>query len=625
MKGVWVATFIKRVGVAADPIDLDDYAAQEFIMHARASQRPLEGGLRVAVGCFSLCSLMMLAGACRKTAQEKAPPASTGHGGSFGDEPEMIMPVETADQAALEELASLGELPSFRRRIYRQQSSHDRGKGDDSGIRLYGNGNRDLNNFVCKGEGADSGHPLIPLVFDLAQCPERYVKGLVLSRFEGSGQMTRLWLTALSLRVGSAGDQVLRIYVDDATTPLLKVSLAKAPDGSAGEMFAKPFGAESPHFLAWHYPVVFGKRLIVSIDRLGTLDTLYHQTDVALDAMPMARVAADPRLDARTAAKKALATYQPARMEHALVKATSFTLEPEKSVVVADLEGPATVRAVKLRVPTSSTSSMPARVQPATLAALDRIDLNVTWNESVSDAFTVTLAELFAATLDAPIGESLPLSATPPTTEGADQGLTLRLPMPFEKRARFTLTNHGPNAQTLQWGIDGDGNLPIAPFGHFFVQRNDTKGPLLKEGNKRHPLAHATGRGRYVGTCLMLQGHALSGADLNVDPFNFLEGNERGLIDAVLAIPGTGTEDYLDDAFYFYGGAKATPFAHVWGIKSDPTTAPAPAAHAQVSGCRWHVFNDAIDFNQSFQLDLEIGPSDPTLLDRYRSVGFLYR
>jgi hypothetical protein len=45
----------------------------------------------------------------------------------------------------------------------------------------------------------------------------------------------------------------------------------------------------------------------------------------------------------------------------------------------------------------------------------------------------------------------------------------------------------------------------------------------------------------------------------------------------------------------------------------------------RVSACRWHALAAAIDYESSFELDLEIGPGEPALLDRYRSVALSYR
>jgi hypothetical protein len=98
---------------------------------------------------------------------------------------------------------------------------------------------------------------------------------------------------------------------------------------------------------------------------------------------------------------------------------------------------------------------------------------------------------------------------------------------------------------------------------------------------------------------------------------NFLEGDELALLDGEPAVVGTGTEDYFNGAFYFESGPAATPFAQWWDVADDGTA-------GRASACRWHVLGDTIDFNESADINIEIGPADPAMLDRYRSVAFFY-
>ena len=241
--------------------------------------------------------------------------------------------------------------------------------------------------------------------------------------------------------------------------------------------------------------------------------------------------------------------------------------------------------------------------------------LRVSWDEAAQPDLDLPLVELFAAALAVPEGASLALGST---DQGDDVELFLRLPMPFEARAEWILTNAGTDALDVDLAVDVADGVPAAPWGRLQVQRFETNAPA--DGD--HPLASASGRGRLVGVCLMTEGHGMADAEFLAGPLNFLEGDERGVIDGVPALRGTGTEDYLNGSFYFEDGPFAGPFAQVWDIVADPTD---PLGDGQVSACRWHVLGDAVDFSSSLQLELEIGPGEPALLDRYRSVAFLYR
>src|SRR4051794_33195511 len=79
---------------------------------------------------------------------------------------------ELADSEALADLTRFEDLSMARPdRLYRQQSSHDRGE-DSGGIELFKNGNKDLNNWVCASSDAELGKPLAKASFDLPACPE---------------------------------------------------------------------------------------------------------------------------------------------------------------------------------------------------------------------------------------------------------------------------------------------------------------------------------------------------------------------------------------------------------------------------------------------------------------------
>jgi hypothetical protein len=53
----------------------------------------------------------------------------------------------------------------------------------------------------------------------------------------------------------------------------------------------------------------------------------------------------------------------------------------------------------------------------------------------------------------------------------------------------------------------------------------------------------------------------------------------------------------------------------VWGVDES---------RGKASACRWNVHGTELDFQQSLEATLEIGPGMPELLDRYRTVAFLY-
>ncbi len=506
-----------------------------------------------------------------------------------------VLPAEVADEPSLARLADFGALPVFQSGRYLQQSSEDRRTGERQQIALWDNGNRDFNNFVCRGAQADAPPSKVPFVFDLPACPETYVEGLVLSRFEGSGRLSRLWLTAASIRRAAPDRELIRIYVDDEVTPRIEAPLAEMLAGK-NEIFGPPFGAQSARYLAWYYPLVFAKKLIVSLDRTASDDLYFHQTDVVLDEPPEPRQAAQARLSKRDDARNV--SLPPAESE----RKSELELRGGEAQTI-ELEGPATIVSASLKVPQDR------------LAALLDVRLRVTWDDESEPAIDLPLADLYAA-WDEPVERpSLALAAH---IRKDEVELTLGLPMPFDSRARFVLESPAHlGSLPLVLGLGLVPRVPSQPWGHLSVQRSET---VEAKTDSVHAILRARGPGRLAGVCADLRGHGMPEGRKRGHPFHFLEGDETITIDSVQRAGGTGTEDYFNGAFYFEDGPRGTPYAQVWNISPK-----LPGGQARVSTCRWHVLGDTIDFASSLEMSLEIGPGVPSVLDRFLTVAYLYR
>lgn len=503
---------------------------------------------------------------------------------AFVAEPETIVPAELADEAALASLADVAGLARLGAPGHLARSStEDRGDAPPTGIALLDGGNRDMNHFVCRSDDAERlGGDLVPFTFD-GPCPEPWVRGFVIARLEGSGTMARLWMTLLSARSAAIDREILRIYVDDEREPVVQVPLAAAFDGSASEMFASPFGAEAATRLAWYYPVVFGSRIVVSIDRLGRADLYYAQLDAWIDDAPTPRTRAASRLPARDAARMALGPRMP---PSGTLASETFALTAGAPVVVADLVGPGTIDALAIDVD-------PARLTDVRVA--------VRWDGATEPAIDATLAELFAAWL----------------APRLDAPFVLDLPMPFATRAEWTLTQTSGASTSATMRIDGRTGAIASDAGRLHLVVAETLGPTEISD---HVILDVPVAARLARVCMALEGHGDGGTGILDDPFNFLEGDERFVPDGDLAraIRGTGTEDYFDSAFYFEEGPFETPFAAAWDATRDDATGT-----ARVTACRTH--RDApIEGNSSLRATLEIGPARPDLLDRYRTATLYY-
>jgi hypothetical protein len=512
---------------------------------------------------------------------------------------------ELADAESLELFLDPLRAPIFGNGRYFQTGSYDRESGAVPPAAFLANGNRDMNHFACRGvEGSVNDAQIVPMIFDVATCPESYVKGVALARIEGSGRLVRFWMTASSLRHGAiANEEILRIWVDDDPNPVVEEPLAAFIDGSAGEMFAPPFGDGPGDHVAWYYPVVFGKKIVVGLDNLGPLEYYYDQVAVVLDREPVARKAAATRLDIRDDAISVLNGMDKAGELHGLlVEPLAFSALAGQTMTLLERKSAATIHSIRVAVAKDM------------LPLLQQVEWQVTWDDATTPAMKLPMSDLFVSSLDAPELGKASLGLARFDNNGVVE-LELRVPMPFEQSAKFVVRNDNANPVDFTVSMRGIAMAPSEAFGHLYVERQETVAPAL---GKTHPLANVTGRGKWAGTCMMLEGDGI-GDKTPVDlPLNFLEGDEFGTLDGERTIRGTGTEDYLNGAFYFEAGSHASPFAQWWGTRVNGLI-------GQTNACRFHLLGDTIDFAQSATLELEIGPGIPETLVRYRTITFLYR
>ncbi|HKU40573.1 MAG TPA: DUF2961 domain-containing protein, partial [Polyangiales bacterium] len=474
---------------------------------------------------------------------------------------------ELADARALARLSSWQSLPVLGPiQHYTQHSSYDRGTEDHT-FPLTNHGNRDFNNFVCASKDASIGaEQMAPYKYDLAECREDYVRGVVLSRFEGAGRMVRMWFGMQSLVFAPADTELLRIYVDDDPKPRIEARLQEVLDGRAGEIFAPPFGAGSPTRMAWYYPVSFEKKLIVAVDRLGELDNIFFQCDYVSDAESRAASSRE-RLPERDAAFTQLgAVFHPAGTQQLLHGPLALTLAEGESQTVR-LRGPATLNELQVQV------------REEAVASLAQIGVQVRWDGASAPAIDVSLADLLGGSVP-PESSSLALSSM---LEYSDRLITLKLPMPFRERAELRFENRGPREASFGVQLRGARVVPAERFGYLHVQRTELLGPTRE---LQRTAVSARGRGRLVGVCNEVQGHPDANAGIMYHPLNLLEGDVRVRADERLVLNGTGSEEYADDVFYFVDAPHANAFVQAWGTSQ--------VGHA--SFCRWHVLGTELDF-----------------------------
>lgn len=497
---------------------------------------------------------------------------------------------ELADAELLALWGDWSAIPRLDDRRLTESSTADRGDDAPLPLPLLDNGNKDLNNFVCRSRDARplADEPIVPHHFDLDECPEDWVTGSVVARAEGyGGYASRIWLTTLGMRSGGGGDEILRVYRDDDRTPAVQATLRELADGLVTPFFVPPRSATQRAAVVLRHPIAFDHRLVVTLDRLEWLGAYYAQVDVERTGASRPRHDGAP-LDAARSAALALA---PRVTGTAVADDAEYIIAAGEVAPLAGGTGTGTVQRIAVTAPDVET--------------LADLWLLATWDGVQTPAIDAPLASLVGAGLgaaphDAPI-------AGLRAGDGGGVVAELLWPMPFRNGFELALRAQDLGG-TVRATVVVDFAAPPADHGSLHVVRRVTTGPT----DGPHRIADVSGAGAYAGTWLYLEGHPTD-PEVSVDPLAFLEGDPVGWVDGVLAMNGTGTEDYLDSAFYFANGPFATLDAGA--VQIEP---------GRVTAYRFHLLTDAVQFGTSFRLDLEVGPGDPAMLDRYETVAFFY-
>jgi hypothetical protein len=180
-----------------------------------------------------------------------------------------------------------------------------------------------------------------------------------------------------------------------------------------------------------------------------------------------------------------------------------------------------------------------------TIAAADphygrTVTLRMYWDGEEQPSVESPLGDFFAAGHGIPaVVNSLPVQVS---SEG--RAYNCYWPMPYRKSARITVTNDSPvhPVNALFWHIDGVtlANLPEKTA--YFHAQYRQEFPCTS--GRDYVILDAEGAGHYVGTVLSVHANSANW---------FGEGDDRFFIDGetVPSLRGTGTEDYVSDAWGF--------------------------------------------------------------------------
>ncbi len=518
-------------------------------------------------------------------------------------------PLAPETDQGLAELSDWRGLPHLRNDRYEQFSSHHRRPG----TLLVEPGGKDFDNFI-----ALSGLSLPTLMehVDRADTDGGTLGGYVLASVDdGPGFVSRMFFTRFRLDDVLAGNrffdlpdlgrfeyEVLRIYVDDLSRPVMEVPVADLGESAP---FAKPMAGRTVAATISYTPISFQKRLRVVLGRTNTFCAYFYHVDVK-------------RIESVTRA------FSPRLADDVAYGACAEMLDRAGDVREASagdggwmqvVDVPAGGEAVAFSDSSGGTlTRLGVSFDDAMAGRLAGVDLRVFYDGAEGAAFDIPL-DVFCGARE----QLAPLRTLALRVERAEGGASAEmcLPMPYRQSVRVVVRNRGDGSVSLKISGHVDRSMPVEPWGYLHARTFAVAGPQAEKS--RFEVLSVSGRGRYVGTFLFVAGDG----DRRMGPFraslNILEGNEEGVIDGVTKIFGTGTEDYFNGGFYFGRGAFDSPFAAANYVKGGLASEP-----GVVSCCRWHVLSDAIDFQESFRLRFQYGVDNPAMVQRYASVAYYY-
>jgi len=340
----------------------------------------------------------------------------------------------------------------------------------------------------------------------------------------------------------------------------------------------------------------------------------------ALLATPSAAIAA-PALPADPAfadlfSLARLRTYKSRRSsswDRAGGNADSVPVEPGASATLLDVSGPGVITHIWFTI----NSDDPMHLKNLVLRAW--------WDGEISPSIAVPIGDFYGLGL----GEYFTFQSALLTVAPA-KALNSYFEMPFATAARLTLTNEGPKrTDNLYFAVDYV-NLASLPesLGRFHAQfrqaapchgwTNDwtnnwdpaIDGRKNLDGAGNYVFLEAAGRGHFVGvTQSVLQ---------NQNEW-FGEGDDMIFIDGdkMPTINGTGTEDYYNGAWDFYGQQFA--YQH----NGAPYIVDPERIGGRYSLYRWHI-ESPITFEQSIRVTIEHGNANHRS-DNFYSTAYWYQ
>jgi hypothetical protein len=420
--------------------------------------------------------------------------------------------------------------------------------------------------------------------------------GCVLADMEGPGALVRIW------SANPAEGGVVRIFLDDEAEPIVA---GKLQDVLSGEYrvtvkeqqlqpFPPPFAGQRGQGWNLCFPIPYQKRCRVVTEK-GDLayHIVYRQYPSGTRVEPFSLEEHGKQADVIRDVQARLANRTPRFIRNPRdTRERLLDVAPAQLSEAVELEGPAAVQQLRVRLP--GLPHADTLRQLVLIAWLDDAPLN-------QPQVCCPLGDFFGSAPGLNPHASLPL-----TMQG-DGVLLANWTMPFARKARFAVHNHGTRQEKvpLEFSIVEHEWTPRSM--HFHARWRFW--PTLRTRPVRDlTLARITGQGVFVGESLSV---------MNPISAWWGEGDPKLYVDSE-PFPshfGTGTDDHFG-----MGWRNAGLFQHAYHAQTR-SDGPGNFGHTSVNRSR---FLDRIPFSRDFRFDLELHPWDPNATMSLASVGYWY-
>lgn len=461
----------------------------------------------------------------------------------------------TTDAIGLSELTRLDLLPRFKRSIrVGSFSSYDRTGGNDDGF------SGDYSFIRKDGDG------------------------LVLAELDGPGAIYRIWTPTPT-------DDVFAFYFDGEAEPRLEIPFRQLFTGER-EPFVSPIVGYGAGGFYSYLPITFEHsiRIVARAESIQFYQMNYaiYPEDVGVttfEGYTREQLAAAVELFGSAGENVSWATAPPGATIR--TETRSLTLAPGETGMLFESSEPG--RIVGLRIGPASA-----------LAGKGRdVVVQMHWDDDPQPAVLSPLGDLFGYSWGDPAMRSL-VAGT------ADDVSYLYLPMPYDRSARIELTSE--RALDIRAEIDWTNVPRQSDEGRFYAIWHRENPTTIGEP---FTFINTEGRGHIVGAVLQAQGFEPAQT-------GFFEGDDQATLDGVLAIHGTGSEDFFNGGWYNVTGRwmsrVSLPLSGCLDYKNPL---------GRTGGYRF-MLTDAYAYEKSALLTIEHSPTENSFATDYAAVTYLY-